>query len=116
MNATNRFENRLNELKQRFVRRMPERIAAITSTLAGYGDGGREATRRMETQFHNLAGTAGTFDLEAIAAVACEGEQACAELNQSAPDSGDFSYLAYLVERLEGALAIDTPSIGENHV
>jgi HPt (histidine-containing phosphotransfer) domain-containing protein len=116
MNATNQFENRLIEMKQRFVRMMPDRIAAISSTLAGYGDGGREATRTMETQFHNLAGTAGTFDLEAIAAVASEGEQACAELNQSAPDSGDFSYLAYLVDCLQGALAIDAPSIGENHV
>lgn len=107
MEPTTALKGRLLDLKQRFVRTMPDRIAAITSTLAGFEDGGTDVTHQLERQFHTLAGTAGTYDLNAVAAAAFEGEEACVELNHSPPDSGDFTYLQFLVGQLRGALAID---------
>lgn len=98
---------RLLDMKQRFVRTVPDRIAAITSTLSGHGDGGAEVTTLLERQFHTLAGTAGTYDLDAVAAAAFEGEQACVELGKSQPEGEDFMYLAFLVDQLHGALAVD---------
>ena len=110
MESPTPLERRLLDLKQRFVRTLPDRIAAITSTLNDYRDSRPELINRLEREFHTLAGTAGTYDLPAIAAAALEGEEACMELNQSGPDSGDYTYLAFLVDQLQIALAIDAPS------
>jgi HPt (histidine-containing phosphotransfer) domain-containing protein len=104
------LNGRLLDLKQRFVQTMPDRIAAIASTLAGCSDGGKEVTDRLERQFHTLAGTAGTYDLNAVAAAAFEGEEACAELGQSPLDRDSFRYLTLLVDQLRGALAADAPA------
>lgn len=110
MEPSTALRGRLLDLKQRFVRTLPDRIVAITSTLADYRDGGSDGMNRLERQFHTLAGTAGTYDLNAVAAAAFEGEEACVELNRSPPDSGDYTYLAFLVDQLHGALAIDAPA------
>lgn len=112
MEATTSLEElkgRLLDLKQRFVQKMPDRIAAIAATMAGCmaGDGG--AMERLERQFHTLAGTAGTYELTSVAAAAFEGEAACAALKESPLDSDDFKYLTYLVDQLRGALAADAP-------
>ena len=107
MESSTSLTGRLLDLKQRFVLKMPDRIAAITSTLSGYEDGRAEVRALLERQFHTLAGTAGTYDLDAVAAAAFEGEQACVELGKSQPDRGDFIYLAFLVDQLHGALAFD---------
>jgi HPt (histidine-containing phosphotransfer) domain-containing protein len=109
MQSATTFKERLLDLKWRFVRTMPDRIAAIASTLAGCMDGGREMTDRLERQFHALAGTAGTYDLDAVAAAAFDGEEACAELNQSPLDSESFTYLTFLVNQLRGALDASVP-------
>jgi HPt (histidine-containing phosphotransfer) domain-containing protein len=101
----------LFELKQRFVQRMPDRIAAIGSALGDCTDGGGEAMDRLERQFHTLAGTAGTYDLNAIAAAAFEGEEACAELNKAPLESEGFVYLMLLVDQVRGALAADVPEM-----
>lgn len=98
---------RLLDMKQRFVGTMPNRIAAITSTLSGYEHGGEEVRALLERQFHTLAGTAGTYDLDAVAGAAFEGEQACVEIGEAQPDGGDFTYLSFLVDQLHGALAAD---------
>ena len=110
MEPSTALKGRLFDLKQRFVRTMPDRITAIASTLAGCVDGGREATDRLERQFHTLGGTAGTYDLHAVAAAAFEGEEACMELNQSPLDSDNFTYLTFLVDQLRVALAADAPA------
>jgi len=110
MEPSTTLKGRLFDLKQRFVQTMPDRIAAIASTLAGCIDGGREVRDQLERQFHTLAGTAGTYDLHAVAAAAFEGEEACAELNQSPLDSDSFRYLTFLVDQLRGALAADAPA------
>ena len=98
---------RLLDMRRRFFGTVQDRIAAITSTLSGYADGGDEVRALLERQFHTLAGTAGTYDLDAVAAAAFEGEQACVEIGKSKPDGGDFMYLDFLVGQLHGALAVD---------
>ena len=60
METSPSLTGRLLDMKHRFVRMMPDRIAAITSTLSGYGDGDAEVRALLERQFHTLAGTAGT--------------------------------------------------------
>jgi HPt (histidine-containing phosphotransfer) domain-containing protein len=107
MEPSTPLNGRLLDMKQRLVRMMPDRIAAITSTLSGYGDGGGDVTALLERQFHTLAGTAGTYDLDALAAAAFEGEQACVELGKSPHDGGDVPYLAFLISQLHHALAVD---------
>jgi HPt (histidine-containing phosphotransfer) domain-containing protein len=104
------LEGRLLDLKHRFVRTMPDRIAAIASTLNDCASGGKEPNERLQRQFHTLAGTAGTYALNAVAAAAFEGEEACAELGDSPPASDAFSYLSFLVDQLYGALAVDAPA------
>ena len=104
------LKRRLFDLKQRFVQTMPDRIAAIVSTLEDCVEGSREATDRLERQFHTLGGTAGTYDLHAVAAVAFEGEEACADLKHSSLDSDHFAYLTFLVEQLRVALVTDAPA------
>jgi HPt (histidine-containing phosphotransfer) domain-containing protein len=109
MEPSTTLKGRLFDLKQRFVQTMPDRVAAIASTLAGCVDGGREVTDRLERQFHTLGGTAGTYDLHAVAAAAFEGEEACMELNQFPLDSDNFTDLTFLVDQLRVALATDAP-------
>jgi HPt (histidine-containing phosphotransfer) domain-containing protein len=107
--STTTLKGRIFDLKQRFVQTMPERIVAIATTLDGCIAGGDEALQRLERQFHTLAGTAGTYDLRAVAGAAFEGEEACVELRESPLDSENFTYLTFLVNQLRGALAIDAP-------
>jgi len=104
------LQGRLFDLKQRFVQTMPDRIAAIASTLADYVEGDGEMTDRLERQFHTLGGTAGTYDLHAVAAAAFEGEEACSEINRSLLDSDHLAYVTFLVEQLRVALVADAPA------
>jgi chemotaxis protein histidine kinase CheA len=101
------LKGQIIELRARFIRKMPDRIEAITSTLASCVDGGSDAMDRLERQFHTLAGTAGTYDLNAIAAAAFDGEEACADVNRSPLD---IRYLSILVDQLRFALAADGAS------
>jgi HPt (histidine-containing phosphotransfer) domain-containing protein len=110
MDSSTVLKGRLFDLKQRFVQTMPDRIAAIASTLADCAEDGGEMTDRLERQFHTLGGTAGTYDLHAVAAAAFEGEEACSEVNRSLLDSDHFAYLTFLVEQLRVALVSDAPA------
>lgn len=110
MEASATLKRRLSDLRQRFVLTMPDRIAAISATVAECMNAGGEAMERLERQFHSLAGTAGTYDLDAVAAAALEGEEACAQLSQSLLDEDNFTYLTILVDQLHSAFAADTPA------
>lgn len=101
------LDEKLLALKRRYVLTVPDRIEAIAATLAGWMDGGSETTERLELQFHTLAGTAGTYELRSIAAVAAVGEEACVELDHSALDGDDFTYLSFLVDQLQYAVVAD---------
>jgi chemotaxis protein histidine kinase CheA len=101
------LKGQLIELKERFIQKMPDRIEAMASMLASCTDGGSDAMDRLERQFHTLAGTAGTFGLNAVAAAAFDGEEACAEGNRFPLD---MRYLSILVDQLRFALAADAPA------
>ncbi len=103
------FKGRLIDLKRRFVQKMPDRIAAIASTLAASAAGDGEARARLEREFHTLAGTAGTYGLNAVAAAALEGEEASVGLEMSPLDHEAFKTLTRLVDQLRSALAADAP-------
>jgi HPt (histidine-containing phosphotransfer) domain-containing protein len=101
------LDEKLLALKRRYVLTVPERIDAIAATLAGWRDGGSETTDQLELQFHTLAGTAGTYELKSIAAVAALGEEACVELDHAALDADDFTYFSFLVGQLQCAVKAD---------
>lgn len=107
--AQNELQERLFELKQRFIQKMPERIQAIESTLKSCVDGGNVERNRLERQFHTLAGTAGTYQLNSVAAAAFEGEEACSGLTQKPLDMVCLTGLRVLVDHLRSALAADAP-------
>ena len=109
MEPSTTLKGQLFDLKQRFVQTMPNRIAAIASTLEGRFDAEPGVMDRLERQFHTLAGTAGTYGLNAVAATAFEGEEVCAELEESLLEGDNYTYLAFLVNQLSGALAADAP-------
>lgn len=111
MHAVATLKGQLFDLKQRFVQKMPDRIAAIAETLAHYVEGETQAGDRLERLFHTLAGTAGTYDLRAVAAAAREAEEVCAQHNHASLDRETLSYLAFLVDQLRTALAVDAPAL-----
>jgi chemotaxis protein histidine kinase CheA len=67
------LEQRIRELKQRYALTLPDRVASIGNLLLQAGE---QAVVRAELlrQFHTLAGTAGTFGYNDVAALACEAE------------------------------------------
>lgn len=108
MDHSTALKERLIDLKQRYMRSLPERIDAIAGAVTSLGEGDRETTEQLERQFHTLAGTAGTYDLNAVSAAAAEGEEACSEINRNpAGSSNDAPHLSFLVDQLYDALAAD---------
>lgn len=93
-----RFDTRLAELRKRFVRSLPDRVATIVETLRQRQDSAeREGT--LDRLFHNLAGTAGTFGFFGIAAAALDGFDECVGLD-GARIEGDARYFWSIVEEL----------------
>ena len=98
MNNYRLAESKLLLLRERFAAALPRRIDEIAAALD-------EAGPRMESvlrQFHSLAGTAGTYGLEAISSLASEGEEIC-DASPHAPETID--YLRSIVDDMRGALS-----------
>jgi len=93
------IETRLLQLKHRFLAALPQRIEALANAIA-LCEQEPAAAPELSRQFHSLAGTAGTYGLVAISALAREGEDACGSLD---PDA--FHYLRYLVDTMRYAEA-----------
>lgn len=66
-----RVEHAIGALRERFLQNLPSRLDTLAASLE------RPAAREIERGFHSLAGTAATFGLYGIAAVAAEGELLC---------------------------------------
>ena len=93
-----RMNPRVLELRNRFVRSLPDRVAAIMENLRMRQESS-ELGVVLDRQFHNLAGTAGTFGFFAIAAAAADGFDECAGLDGGKIE-GDARYLWSIVEEL----------------
>ena len=79
----NALEDRIRELRQRYAQTLPDRAASIGRMLMQAPQ--RNITRaELLRQFHTLAGTAGTFGYEDIAALAREAERVLS--SAQAPD------------------------------
>jgi diguanylate cyclase (GGDEF)-like protein len=77
MGAAASLEQKIRALRDRFVLGLASRVAKIDEELARIaGDG---STAALERHFHTLAGTASTYGLEQIAAIASRGEEICCD-------------------------------------
>ncbi len=99
MQVAESFQGRMNTLTSRFVGTMPQRVTAIAETLTLCSRNSLTAAPTLERQFHSLAGTAGTYGLDAIAAVAAEGEETCSCIGEGSIDE-NLTYLNFLVSQL----------------
>jgi chemotaxis protein histidine kinase CheA len=102
MQTAENFQGRMATLTSRFVGTMPQRVTDIAETLTRCSRDSLTAAPLLERQFHSLAGTAGTYGLEAIAAVAAEGEETCSSLGDGSIDE-NLTYLNFLVSQLRAA-------------
>lgn len=66
-----RVEQAIGALRERFLQNLPSRLDTIAASLES------PAAREIERGFHSLRGTAATYGLYGIAAVAAEGEMLC---------------------------------------
>ena len=98
------FETRLLDMKNRFERNLPGRVADIVETLRQREDSGG-GEYELPRQLHNLAGTAGSFGFHTIAAVANEGYEECVELDGR--PLRDSLYLWSILEELTYAASGD---------
>ena len=104
INATS-FETRLFNLKNKFEQSLPGRVAEIVQTLRQRQVcGGTEDT--LGRQFHNLAGTAGTYGFHSIAAAATDGFDECVEIGSGRID-GEARYLWSILDELVHAASGD---------
>jgi two-component system cell cycle sensor histidine kinase/response regulator CckA len=99
MQTAQTFEGRFANLKQRYVAAVPDRVAAIAEVLSASRER-REMAPLLEHQFHTLAGTAGTYGLHSLSAVATEGEETCAALGGRLLDDESLTHLKCLVDHL----------------
>src|SRR4051794_10725703 len=90
---------KIRALKHRFVQGLPARISAIHDALMCSGDG--RAASDLERSFHSLAGTAATYGLDSVAALAAEGEEICAG---AAFDAEALHFLESIVDELRAAV------------
>jgi chemotaxis protein histidine kinase CheA len=107
MGMANTLEGRLLDLRKRYVRTLPEKVALIAETLRQCEQGVPESWGELDRQFHTLAGTAGTYGLFGIAAAALDGEEVCAGFGGTAVDDGEVRYLRSLIDEIEGVVAHD---------
>jgi len=88
-----RLEQAIGSLRERFLQGLPARLDTIATALE------RPAAREVERGFHSLTGTAATYGLFGIAAVAAEGEQICDHAGDIL-DEATRARLSMLVEQL----------------
>ena len=93
-----RVEHAISALRERFLQNLPSRLDAMAASLES------PAAREIERGFHSLTGTAATYGLFGIAAVAAEGEQIC-DRGGDLLDEATRDRLRALVEQLRAVAA-----------
>lgn len=95
------FEAKLHSLRQRFRSLLPERVDELSRLLDV------AALPDLVRRFHNLAGTAGTYGMEEIGALAAEGEEVCE--NAPSCDAETTACLRVLIDSMRGEAASAPP-------
>jgi chemotaxis protein histidine kinase CheA len=106
------LEMRIHELRLRFVTSLPHRIAAIREAWMRVPVNGSHAAgmNELQRQLHTLAGTAGTYGLGDIAAVACEAELIC-DAAGAANGEEELDYVGTLLADLEELIDRRAPAM-----
>ena len=109
----NALEERIKHLRHRSARPFPGLVAEIKGLVTQASDL-TVARADLLAPFHTLAGTAGTFGFEEIAAVAWESE--CILASSAAPEitAGELEQLTARVVQLEEALHRQLQSVDES--
>jgi len=104
-NGSDSVDAKLLRLRERFIGTLPKRVDDLENAI---GECNAEETSR---RFHSLAGTAGTYGLTAIAALAREGEDTCSE-SESLDDAETLTYLRSLIEMMRATASepVDEPA------
>jgi diguanylate cyclase (GGDEF)-like protein len=104
------FELKLLQLRERFTAALPRRIDELADALAGC-EANPGTLHDLERKFHSLAGTAGTYGLNAISELAAEGEEACnTETPGAAPAFALFDRLHCLINSMRTSIGAPPPA------
>jgi PAS domain S-box-containing protein len=105
-------EQRIAQLEIRFLTTLPVRLLSIASSLSRAQSNAPGAVRDLENQLHALAGTAGTYRVPAVAALAAEAEAICAAAEDGL-DEREIVLLRRLVAAMETLASTDPPDAGK---
>lgn len=94
------LEQRLDQLRQKFLEGLPKRLEAIDESWAGLQSRKMGAAETLERNFHSLAGTAGTFGVSHLSAVAANAERVCESLKSPGPDQESWQQIEMLIGQL----------------
>jgi HPt (histidine-containing phosphotransfer) domain-containing protein len=96
------LEQRIRELRHRYVLSLPDRIAAIAGAVID--DAGKIARADMLRRFHTIAGSASTFGFDDIATLAGQAESALSAASVPEVTPGETAYVTSCVAELRNAL------------
>ena len=99
------LERVLAELRRQYLREAPERLAELRGALARAGAGSHVALKELRLLFHRLAGSGGSYGLDAVTASARSGERIAFEVEgRGGPVSdADVESLAACIAQLAEA-------------
>jgi HPt (histidine-containing phosphotransfer) domain-containing protein len=101
-------EHRIRELTLRFLIGLPGRLASIHRSLTRLESDAPDAARELAHQLHSLAGTAATYRVGEIAALAAEAEAICARVSGNL-DARESLALRNLVTAIEVSVSTAQP-------
>ena len=98
-NPMSAFQEKLNSLTQRFLLTLPNRVGSISRLLLRIHGQPLDPRILVElgSQFHALSGTAGTYGIMDVAALATEAEAIC---DGAGIEESDLEYMGSLVRDL----------------
>ncbi len=84
----NLIATKLKKLREGFIRQLPSQLYVIKEAYAalGKGDPTKEALEELHRCFHTLRGSSANFGLDALSAVASEGEQLAKKVRKGEAD------------------------------
>jgi len=101
------IQTKLFALRERFLSLLPARIDDLSRMLENVRDDG--TLRDLMRRFHSIAGTAGTYGLDDVSALAAEGEEICTNTRRF--DEETRTYLRFLIDSIRRSAGIPSRSI-----